>query len=254
MKTIAVIIDFDNYFGVDFTLLDSEKLECSFCEIVEFCEKEFGKFETIDIRLYGGWYFENSLSKQASVLQQMLYNVNVFPKVIEKEKRVIKGNINIISELHEMPGHIWSHTLKESNGIKRVKINNECDNTICESNRDVCPKYIMSKFTKSKVKKCSQTGCTNTNKNVFKGIEQKMVDTLIACDILSFADDESVKGLLILSDDQDHFPSIAVAMKKQEYKQDNKIESIILGIKNSYNFEFISSLLNPLNIKTQLLT
>ncbi len=252
MKTIAVIIDFDNYFGLDINLLTSEKLELSFSEIVDRCEKEFTSFDNIEIRLYGGWYFENTLSKQASTLQQMLYNVNVFPKV--KNKKIIKGSIDIISELHDIPGFIWSHTLKETDGIKRVKINSECDNSVCELNREVCPKFILSKFTKTKIKKCSQSNCNNTNKNVFKGMEQKMVDTLIACDIISLSENEFITGIFVISDDQDHFPSIALAMKKQELKFDNKIETIILGIKNSYNFDYISDLLNPLKIKTQLLT
>jgi len=84
-------------------------------------------------------------------------------------------------------------------------------------------------------------------------IEQKMVDTLIACDIVSISDDQNVIGLFLVSDDQDHFPSLALANSKQSYKQNKHLQSILLGIKNEYNFEFITEFLKPFNIKTALI-
>lgn len=250
MKTIAVIIDYDNYFGTDMSTISSEKLEFSFSEIVNLCEAKFLDFDNILIRLYGGWYRETTLTKQASVLQQLLYNVRVFPKV--QGGKAIQGSIEIISELHGIPDHTWGFTHKETDGIRPVRIDFNCVDELCTTNRTNCPKFILNKFTKSKDKVCAVQGCTNIQKNIFKGIEQKMVDTIIACDILSISDDETIKGLILISDDQDHFPSLALAKQNQKNKKIKNLDNIFLGIRNEKKIDFISEFLRPFQIQTTL--
>jgi len=252
LKTIAVIIDFDNYFGSDMSIISSEDLELAFSEIVNLCETKFSEFDRVDIRLYGGWYYETTLTKQASTIQQLLYNVSVFPKV--QGGKAIQGSIEMIAELYDIPDFTWGYTHKETDGIKRVRINHECVDTVCKENRPICPKFILYKFTDKKDKHCPVSGCANLQKNVFKGIEQKMVDTLIACDILSIADDENVKGILVISDDQDHLPSLALAKEKQKNKQVKNLENIVLGIQNEQKIEFVTEFLKPFDIQTTLIS
>ncbi|HAQ20068.1 MAG TPA: hypothetical protein DCR40_12690 [Prolixibacteraceae bacterium] len=252
MKTIAVIIDFDNFFGTDINRINSESLEFAFSEIVNLCEIKFKEFERISIRLYGGWYNEMSLTKQASSLQQLLYNVSVFPKV--QNGKIIHGTIEMISELYGVPDFTWGYTYKESNGIKHVRIDFDNVDEICSNNRQTCPKFILYKFTKSKEKTCPVEGCNSIHKNIFKGVEQKMVDTLIACDILTIAEDEVTKGMVIISDDQDHFPSLALAIEKQKAKQIRNLDDIYLVIQNDLKIEFITEFLKPFQIKTILLS
>lgn len=252
MKTIAVIIDFDNYFGTDISKITSESLELAFSELVNLCEDKFREFENISIRLYGGWYNEMSLTKQASGLQQLLYNVSVFPKV--QNGRIINGAIEMVSELYGIPDFTWGYTYKETNGIKHVRIDFEIADELCSNNRAACPKFILYKFTKSKDKVCPVEGCNNIHKNIFKGVEQKMVDTLIACDILSIADDDMTKGIVVISDDQDHFPSLALALEKQKTKRTRNLDNIILVIQNDMKHPFISEFLKPFKIQTILLS
>jgi len=77
-----------------------------------------------------------------------------------------------------------------------------------------------------------------------------MVDTLIACDVISASEDERIIGVLVISDDQDHLPSLALAsMKKKE-----NIQSIVLGIKNEQVNEFVTAFMQPFNIKTALVS
>lgn len=252
MKTIVVIIDFDNYFGSDMSKISSEGLEYSFSELVNLCEANFLGCEKISIRLYGGWYNEMTLTKQASSLQQLLYNVTVFPKV--QNGKAIQGTIEMVSELYGVPDFTWGYTYKETNGIKNVRIDFSQFDEICDNNRQNCPKFILYKFTKSKEKKCHVEGCNNIHRNIFKGIEQKMVDTLIACDILTIADEDFTQGIIVISDDQDHFPSLALASERQKAKQIKNLDNLILVIKNENIFEFISDFLTPFKIKTILLS
>lgn len=248
MKTIAIIIDFDNYFGSDLTKISSETLEFTFKEWVKLCENEFSDFNSIQIRLYGGWYKEATFTKLASQVQQMLSSVSVFPKVANG--KIINGKIELATTLHIKPDFVWLHTHKEKAGVNRIRINHECIDTMCAQNKDTCPKYILYKFTDGKKRKCHISDCDNLHKDVFKGAEQKMVDTLIACDIISVSQDENVKGIILISDDQDHLPSLALASEKKS----QNLQSIILGIRNTQTIDFINSFMSPFQVKTALIS
>jgi hypothetical protein len=245
---VIVIIDFDNYFE-DYAKLDAEKLELALTEIVEKCEEYFENTKEISIRLYGGWYQETTLTKQASKIQQFLSNISIFPKV--KNNKITNGTIEMVSSLFKIPNIQWYHTYKEKNGIGRIRINHDIVDDFCTQNKEQCPKYILYKFTATKNKKCNIENCTHIHKDVFKASEQKMVDTMIACDVISAVNDENVNGVFVLSDDQDHFPSYAIASEQVKQKE-NQSFPIILGIKNNdiVRSELINTLLTPFdNIK-----
>ncbi len=251
MKTVVILIDYDNYFGSDVSKISSEQMEFSFKEMVRLCESEFSDFNSIQIRLYGGWYKDTSFTKVASEVQQLLSQINVFPKVTQKG--ILYGIIELATTLHIKPDFIWEHTYKETNGvsgINRIRINHDCADLSCSTNRNNCPKYILYKFTDKRDKKCPVDGCNNLQKNIFKGAQQKMVDTLLACDVISTSEDETIVGVLVISDDHDHLPSLALAsMKKKE-----NIQSIILGIKNEQVNDFVVAFMEPFNIKTVLVS
>jgi hypothetical protein len=251
LKTVVILIDYDNYFGSDVSKISPEQMELSFKEMVRLCENEFSNFNSIQIRLYGGWYKETSFTKVASEVQQLLSQVNVFPKVTKQN--IITGSIELATTLHYIPDFIWDHTYKETDGVSavnRIRINHDCIDTHCSIRKNNCPKYILYKFTDKRDRQCPVVGCDNLQKNVFKGAQQKMVDTLLACDILSVSEDDSIIGVLVISDDQDHLPSLALAsMKKKENKQ-----FIILGIQNIQVKDFITAFMNPFNIKTALVS
>ncbi len=241
---VVVIIDFDNYLGTDVSKLTKEDLELTLTDIVIQCEKHFHGFDSIQIRLYGGWYHETTLTKQASAIQQLLSQINIFPKI--GNGKILRGSVELVSSLFDIPNYNWQYTYKEKNGIPRIRINHDEIDLLCNSNRESCPKFILYKFTQKKTKQCHVPGCNHLHKDVFKGIEQKMVDTMIACDIISTVKNNEIKGVFVLSDDQDHFPSYAMASTYSD-----QVDKIVIGVKNSDNqrFSLISNLLTPFNIK-----
>ena len=245
---VVVIIDFDNYFGTDVALLTIENFELALTDIVVECEKKFKNFQRINIRLYGGWFHDTTFTKQASSIQLLLSQIQIFPKV--KNGKVINGDVELVSSLYEIPNHKWQYTYKEKSGIPRIRINHDIIDDMCNNNRNLCPKYLIYKFTSKKQKQCHVSGCTHLHKNIFKGIEQKMIDTMIACDVISTVNDESIKGVFILSDDQDHFPSYALA--SNNCKQQDKI---VIGMKNNNveRFNFATSMLSVFNIEITLM-
>ena len=241
---IIVIVDFDNFFGTDVEKLNKEDLEIALTDIIFKCEELFIDFKSIQIRLYGGWYHEVTLTKQASVIQQVLSQISLFPKI--KDGRIIKGSVELTSTLFDIPNHRWQYTYKEKYGIPRIRLDHTKVDLTCKSNKELCPKFLLYKFTQKKDKKCHVNGCDQLHNNVFKGIEQKMVDTMIACDVVSTAKDLDVKGVFILSDDQDHFPSYAIAGNSTTIK-----DKVVVGYRNrnSQRFDLMSRLLEPFNIK-----
>jgi uncharacterized LabA/DUF88 family protein len=250
---VIVIIDFDNYFRDIKSIDDSQRFELALSEIIDKCEEHFESIDKISIRLYGGWYQETSLTKQASIIQQLLSQISVFPKV--KNNKITNGTVEMVSSLFEIPNVKWHYTYKEKNGIGRVRINHELVDDFCTMNKEQCPKYILYKFTAKKDKQCHISNCTHIHKDVFKGIEQKMVDTMIACDVISATKSENINGIFVLSDDQDHFPSYALASELVKQKGES-VFPIILGITNNdeERNKLISTLLTPFdNIKIILM-
>lgn len=247
MKTVTIIIDFDNFFGTDINRLTSEKIELALSGLINICEERYKDVTNIHIRLYGGWYKELDITRQASALQRLLVDVQLFPKI--KGRNKISGSVEMVSEIIGIPGYTWGFTHKEFEGVKPIRINPSCDDSICVHNKDKCPKYILKNFTSTKDKQCVVPSCLNIHRDVFHGNEQKMVDTIIACDILSVIEEHNFRGLMVVSDDQDIFPSIALANEKRKFYPNRRPDEIFLGIQNDRIFEFISDFFNSFKIE-----
>ena len=69
----------------------------------------------------------------------------------------------------------------------------------------------MRKFSKTREQVCEITGCSVSNGDAFQTPEQKMVDVMIACDVIGRA--MSGTRVLVLSSDLDVLPAIAMAAK-----------------------------------------
>lgn len=243
MNNAIVIIDFDNYFTKDISEYNETQMEFLFSSIVRHvCEHNSVK--EIFIRLYGGWYQDDDLTNRASNVMQKISRIDIFPIIQERNK--IDGNIKIVNCLYGID-YIWHNTYREKKGIPHLRINHLAKDDNCESNKRHCPVHILSKFTKGKNKICTNEGCTTKHAEVFYQKEQKMVDTMIACDLLSYSEEISVDCIYLISDDVDHFPALALCNKKQ------KQLPIFLGIKNQKNIELYTSILAQFDIKIFLL-
>lgn len=245
--TGIIIIDFDNLFKQDISDLTPEILEFEFKKFVSFVISENNNLTEIIIRLYGGWYKDEALTNNASSIQQMLASVNVFPFINTSERIKIRGKIELASSLFSMPSLIWKGTYKEKHGVYNMRINRDALSTTCEDNPTLCPPKILNRFTKKKNKICSVEGCSSIHKNIFKAMEQKMVDTMIACDILSCSDEELIQNLIIVSEDTDIFPSLVLGKQKSRSPQ-----SVSLLIKNERFKNTCEAYLVPFQINVKL--
>jgi len=228
LPTAVIIIDFDNFIPGDLTDISSNELEGRLKGLVRSALDESSEVETILIRLYGGWYKKESFTDRASALQQKLAAIKIFPYIDLQTRSFVRGKIELATTLVDLPRVVWHNTLVERDGISRVRIDRTKLTQACEVNKSSCPIKILENFTKKKNKLCKTLSCTVIHKDAIKGVGQKMVDNMIACDFLTITSDFLAKVILFVSDDTDHFPSILLGASNVN----DRSRKIILGVYN----------------------
>lgn len=248
-KEIVVLIDFDNYFKKPITLYSITEFEYELKIILDTVIKSLtnNTYYNLTIRLYSGWLENATYTRKTSDTLQKIAGIDLFPLFAE-ENIVINGRIEIAVSLYEIPQYIFGHTYREKKGIPRIRINREVMGEICDNNKEHCPGHILSSFTRKKNRICSVDGCPTNHNELFFLREQKMVDTMIACDIITFCENNSINALFLVSDDTDHIPALITGSNKNI-----NIKNIHLYIRNNQNEEYFANILSNFNVKTTLL-
>lgn len=242
MKIVAILIDFDNVFPRPMNLYANEDIKRVIFFAVKTARASIPDVEKFIIRLYGGWYENNSLTSRASAVSVLLPSMNAMFPIIEQPRTIIQGSIELVTQLY---GHsfVWYNSYREHYGLPRLRINTAAMGTQCEANKATCPVKILKKFTDKKQRICNTSGCNTIHGNVFFERTQKYVDTMVACDIISLSSDEDVAGIYVMSDDVDHFPAFAVAHDLNKTKA-----RLGLFITNDQHVTNLTSLLSPFEI------
>lgn len=246
-NTAIVLIDFDNLFKKDLSEYQDSEIYVVFKNIVNELISENQLINNVNIRLYGGWYREDVLSPKASMLTSLLARINLFPYIQLSPLKRISGTIEIVTSLFAV-NHVWKNTLREKKGASRIRVKSNIMTATCDENAEICPAKILNKFTKSKGKKCSVSGCNLTNQDIFISIEQKMIDTMLSCDFLTFCKEEFVKYILLISDDTDFFPPLALGSSYIV----NSEKLVSLSIQNELLFESYKELFSPFNVNIKI--
>jgi hypothetical protein len=243
IPTAYVLIDFDNFFP-DYkgTEQSNNNLLDSLISIAVLI-KEKNICKSINIRLYGGWYSQSVLTQKASSILGVIQNSKIFPIIDLVNKIKIDGTIDLSSTLIEFPEYIFDNTLKEKKGLGRIKLNKDADTAICAANTGSCPGRTLRNMAKSYDKNCPVSSCVGTNSSIFVSQQQKMVDTLIACDLITVARMTETKECYLLSDDVDHIPSLMLSA------MNNSAEINLLHLKLNV-FEYYSAIFSTLKINT----
>lgn len=203
-----ILIDFDNWIKKPLNQISAEELEFQFSTFLINFIKENEFYDRIYIRLYGGWYKNGILTTRASELQMKLSQISVFPYINQEEKLIIRGKIEIVNSTLNLPELNWTNTYHERFGLPRLRINQEKLSQTCHDNSAICPIKLLNNFTKHKGKKCAVPGCENGHGDVFLTREQKMVDTIIACDLMYCCNEQNISNVQLISDDIDHIPAL----------------------------------------------
>lgn len=209
--TVYVLIDFDNFYTEHYQGKNQAWLIHELNKVVTNVLDYQQYVKTIFIRLYGGWMENGMLTTAASLIQQELSVNSIFPMPHPKSEGLLRGSVEIATTLISIPDNVWDNTRKSKNGLPQIRVEHTALNEYCLSNTDRCPVLILKAFLKKKTRKCSIIGCDGTNVSVFKTVEQKMVDTLLSCDLLHVSNIPSVSSIIVMTDDFDIHPAIATA-------------------------------------------
>ena len=240
MGKAIVILDYNNVFCISHNLT-VERRQFIMSSVLRDIVQGHPSVDYIDVRLYGGWYQDNVLTRMGSQVMSEHLTMDLFP-IIAGDQRIIHGRQKVIESIHGIE-HIWYNTYREKQGIPRLIINRNIHRELCENNKSHCPIHILERFARKQTRLCSVDGCETSNGDAFIQMGQKMVDAMMVCDIISFSKSEEVESIYLLTDDVDLFPALAICRNNKPYLD------IRLGIVNGRNVDIYREYLSPFNIK-----
>ncbi|HHC24677.1 MAG TPA: NYN domain-containing protein [Desulfobacterales bacterium] len=236
---VYILIDFDNFFDYKPADPDFDWLEFELNQLTSRVLKSNSRPEFISFRLYGGWMENGSLTNLASRIQQSLSSFDIFPFYKHSERVSTDGETELVTRLISMPDLQWDNTAITRSGIPRLRVVSGLPPG-CAGTNETCPVRILFRFSKKRTKKCPVPGCPVTNQEAFKIVEQKMVDTMLSCDIVTLSEDERVEKIIVASDDFDMLPSMAIAARNYTGKPG---QICLLRTNSNYNYDIFNRLI-----------
>lgn len=201
--TIYLFVDYDNLrqpqrsSGV-LHLTNTALLQLSVPAAVELAKCE--------VRLYGGWYEGTSMTPLAQTLSVEVHGA--FPTIIYaptpagRTCRIATTADLALAMLHE-PGHLIFDTFRRKAKPANVRVH-EPTAVGCLDGDCVLP--LMRRLLKTG--SCPKHGCAIAPANLVYRNEQKLVDTMLCCDLLHAASTGLADHIVLISDDDDFLPPI----------------------------------------------
>lgn len=164
-----------------------------------------------DVRVYGGWYEE-------TVMTQLAQRVTVdlqenFPSVIRLPTRqtyekqlTVSINAELARSLLQEPGYHLFNTYRRKGKPANVRIQAPAIVGCTDPN---CVLPMMKKLLKNG--KCPKSGCGITIDKLVYRHEQKIVDTMLSCDLI-YAAGGRIEHIGLISSDDDFLPPLRTVL------------------------------------------
>lgn len=208
-NSAVALVDLDNWHEA----VTSRPIEATLREVVtEVTEKllDLGlDVMFVSIRLYGGWTELGSFSQSASRVAEHLSAVDPFP--IPVGGRLVHGGIHLATGLSIDPTVEIGDLCRVRKGPPRIRLAGKPRPEAC-IDHEQCAAKALQRFTAKASRICPTDGCPVTSGDAFATRQQKMVDTLMACDLLDFAHDADVLAISIVTADTDLMPPLLHAL------------------------------------------
>ena len=160
------------------------------------------------IRLYGGWYENSNLTRQA---QDLITEMEVnFPNRVAW--RCLRGSGSCVAQLQMArslevdPARILYRTLRTREVSEHIKQKKEAAQ---QCQKQECPVQSTIEFLEKR--KCLENSCYRTPADILCKVEQKLVDTMITADLIHLAK-TGQHDLAVVSSDDDLWPGIQTAL------------------------------------------
>lgn len=209
--TCLVLVDYDNAFPPNQSFTDEEIAH----DVETWIRRLSGRFPDIarfEVRLYGGWYDDADLSRRGSEVAQKLSKMPEFP-IRLPSGLFLRGGISLatgpLASASEAP---LLNTYRRRSSLPRIRLSGQPYPESCVQASATCPAAILQSFTKTVHRACPADGCATRANEAFVVHEQKMVDTMLATDVLTasrLAPSGSV--VAVVSGDSDFVPPLMAA-------------------------------------------
>lgn len=162
-----------------------------------------------DVRIYGGWYEGNTMTKLAQNLSISVQQE--FPALIKVPKNTgqpisLTANGELAVSLLQEPDHHLVETYRKKGKPANIRVKDPASVGCANPN---CPLPIVKKLLKSG--RCSMPKCTTNSIDLVYRHEQKIVDTMLTCDLI-YATTMGYDRLLLVSGDDDFLPPLRTAL------------------------------------------
>lgn len=238
----VILIDYANVFFND--KVSASNLQYRVKQFVEECLASYPDTNQIDVRLYGGWKTDSTFTQQADAVRGYLDSLNseLFPCVYNNHK--VYGSVIVVTSQYNLEIE-WQNTMREKHARHFLKVLVD-QHEVCEADPSQCPLHLVANATRGEKVNCPIQGCGEINIHQLVRMEQKMVDSMMTCDILEYVHDSDYRLIEVVSDDVDLHPALALAGSR--YSEKNHV-SLLLMVRNARNCEQYHSLLNPFHVK-----
>jgi hypothetical protein len=211
-NSVVAMVDFDNIYPHHIQEEDLSSLTHDINTLIESALSMCQDASSILIRFYGGWFEEALPTPISNKLQLIIGSAPFFPLPHPKIKgKLLRGQIDLAKNLIHLPNIEWLHTKRTRQGLPRIRLTKDHLQQGCIKDSQQCPAKTLYKFTKSKKTTCPVENCLHTNASIFRSSEQKMVDTMLACDLLSSVPNPECAGVILCTSDTDLLPPLALA-------------------------------------------
>lgn len=158
-----------------------------------------------DIRIYGGWYEGLTMTHRA---QELAVNCgNEFPAIIRVQRPdgdviAFTANAELAVSLMEEPSHHLFGTYRKKGIPGNLRVQRPAEVGCTDT---ACPLPLAKKLLKSG--KCPTSSCAVTTNDLVYRHEQKIVDSMLTCDMV-YAPTLHYDCLILVSGDDDFLPPI----------------------------------------------
>lgn len=207
-NTAAALVDFDNWYRATPSAQIAPVVAHCISEVTSALLQLGTGIDYILIRLYGGWTENGTLTPLASEVAAGVAIANSFPIALRSEERIVHGEVSLARSLSIAPHVDLGDSSRRRAGPPRLRLTGTPLPLGCSSDAVTCPAKILQKFTKAPARSCPSPACPVTAETAFVTREQKMVDTLMACDLLDLAHDQEVVAIAVVTSDLDLLPPL----------------------------------------------
>lgn len=251
MKKGVILVDFDNVFSGG--ELSPSRVEYRLSQFVDESLQSTPDVEHLEVRLYGGWKCNAAYTQRADIVRGYLEGLNSHLFPVLRDGRRIFGHVNLVTSQYNLDIE-WQDTFQEKRGDHRLKVMRD-DRHVCHQDPSRCPIHMVAAATRNETVTCPNADCDGIDISQLYRMEQKMVDSMMTCDILEYVHgedgdpDDRYTGITVVSDDVDLHPALALAGKHNGIK---KQAHLLLLVHNQRKSQRYQSILTPYQVSISI--